>query len=217
MKPKITQHAALRLEERTSIRPEALVAMIKAGATSVIEMLAAAKYAHHLFYSPEDMDWYVAIVKNSRQILTVMPAGYEQKRVRITAAQKRSVRRKALDWERQGGLSAAPLEQPAAQASNVSSGTTNGLPGWKVIVSYTLDGCPLSKNLGRTNEAHGTPEDWSEHGEVHHWLKKRLMDTGIPVRAIRTFRVEKKSGEPLDGWHLLENLPLTPEEIDDCA
>lgn len=216
MKPKITHHAAERLAQRCSTRPEALVAMIHAGATAIIEMLAAAKFAHHLFYSPEDMEWLVAIVKNSKQILTVIPVGWEQNRVTVTAAQKRSVRKKALEWERQGGLVSSALHPSPVKAPSAGV-TSSGLPGWKVIVSYTIDGCPLSKNLGRTDAGHGTPEDWVEHGEVHRWVKQRLMETGIPIRAINGCRVEKKSGVPCDGWALLENLPMTPEEIQACS
>ena len=190
-------------------------------------MLSAAKYAHHLFYSPEDMEWFVAIIKNSRQILTVMPADWEQDRVLITNAQKRSVRRKALEWERKGAKSSKmhldhsihsnstpliPVNTLAAKPSE-----SIGLPGWKVIIGYTLNGCHFAKNLGRTMEDHGSPDDWNKPGEVHDWLKQRLVDIEIPVRAIRGIRVEKKSGSPLDGWALLENLPMTQEEIAACA
>ena len=227
MKPKLTTHASQRIAERCSIRQEVLIGMIIDGATAVIEMLSAAKYAHHLFYSPEDMEWFVAIVKNSRQILTVMPADWEQDRVLITNAQKRSVRKRALECERKGAKSSKmPLDHSIHSISTpLATGTTHvakpsesiGLPGWKVIISYTLDGCPLAKNLGRTAVEHGAPDDWVKPSEVHDWVKQRLVETEIPVRAIRGIRLEKKSGVPMDGWSLLENLPMTQEEIAACA
>jgi hypothetical protein len=227
MKPKLTTHASQRIAERCSIHPDVLIGMIIDGATAVIEMLSAAKYAHHLFYSPEDMEWFVAIIKNSRQILTVMPADWEQDRVLITNAQKRSVRKRALEWERKGAKSSKMHVDHSIQSISTPlvTGTTHvakpiesiGLPGWKVIISYTLNGCHLAKNLVRTTEDHGSPDDWSKPGEVHDWVKQRLVETEIPVRAIRGIQLEKKSGSPLDGWTLLEYLPMTQEEIAACA
>jgi len=227
MKPKLTTHASQRIAERCSIRQEVLISMIIDGATAVIEMLSAAKYAHHLFYSPEDMEWFVAIIKNSRQILTVMPADWEQDRVLITNAQKRSVRKRALEWEKKGAKSSKILLDHSIHSIStpLANGTTNvaslgeaiGLPGWKVIISYTLNGCPLAKNLGRTAIEHGVPDEWVKPSEVHDWVKQQLIEAGIPIRAIKDCRVEKKSGVPLDGWSLLENLPMTQEEIAACA
>ncbi len=213
MKPKLTIHASQRISERCSLRPEVLIGMIVCGATAVIEMLSAAKYAHHLFYSPKDMEWFVAIVKNSRQILTVMPADWEQDRVLITNAQKRSVRKKALDWERKGASKASA----SGEAMNIKLGESMGLPGWKVIISYTRNGHPHTKNLGRTAPEHGTPDDWSWPGQVHDWVKERLVESGISIRTIKGIRLEKKSDGPMDGWSLLENLPMTQEEIAACA
>jgi len=215
MNPKLTSHASQRVIERCSIRPEVLEALIRSGATAVIEMLSAARYAHHLFYSPEDIEWFVALIENSKQIRTIMPAEWEQHRVRLTKAQKRSVRRKALEWERKGGFSAVPPQPKAGKAA--SSAQFVHLPGVKVTVSYILDGCTLSKNLGRTHAEHGTPDDWTRHAEVHRWFKQQITEAGIPIGAIMDCRVTMKSGECRDGWCLLENLLMTPEEIATCA
>jgi len=87
--------------------------------------------------------------------------------------------------------------------------------GWKINVTYYKNGKQHLKNLGRTLEEHGNPEDWAIPGPIHNWLKERLVEAGISFRSIGCISAERKNTwENAD--QLLEHLPLTKEEIESC-
>jgi hypothetical protein len=87
--------------------------------------------------------------------------------------------------------------------------------GLKLGVSYTIGGAFFSKNLPATLPEHGVPATWTVPGEIHAWLRERLIEEGIPFKAILSIRVRwQGQWEIAEG--LLEHLPLTFEEIEAC-
>jgi hypothetical protein len=57
--------------------------------------------------------------------------------------------------------------------------------------------------------------DWATPGPIHTWLRERLLDAAIPFSSIQSISAQCK-GEIRPADFLLEHLPMTQEEIEQC-
>lgn len=226
----LTRHAEVRLSERCSLTPERLKCLLDHGASIPVATQKGGRHAKRLLYSPPDETWFIVVQDgNNGGVLTVMPLEYLKNRLPVTAAQKRSARKRVRSFETNKGnpspcpasntntgpaLSAAvPLATPPPESSEPPP-TPPG-SGWRICVRYTAAGRPLFRALPRTDPEHGQPCDWTTPGPIHAWLRERLLEAAIPFWAIQSISAQRR-GEIHPADSLLEHLPMTPQEIEQC-
>jgi hypothetical protein len=217
----LTQHAETRLAERSKLSPGALKCLLDNGVTVPVALQKGGRHAKRLVYSSADQDWLIVVQDaGDGDILTVMPLDYLKNRIPVTAAQRRSARSRVLAFERprqRCSVTGSPVTATSAGNPVVPPSPKQPLlaQGLKLGVSYTIGGALFSRNLPATLPEHGAPATWAVPGEIHAWLRERLIEEGIPFKAILSIRVRwKGQWEIAEG--LLEHLPLTFEEIEAC-
>lgn len=212
-----SNHAKRRIGERCSLSQDEVKRILDNDGTIVIHLQKGGRYAHRLLYSVRDEEWFMIVQDGGDGgVLTVMPLEYLIGRVTVTAAQKRLARNRAIDLENKPGQipeSAPQISQQVAAVKNLVVKDIPPFPGWRVSVHYILDGrAQIKKLASRTPENFGNPDDWQNPGMIHDWIKCQLIAAAIPLTAIMAFFASKgKVTQKADC--LLENLPLTQEEI----
>ena len=233
---KLTFHAAQRLNQRCTLRPNQFKTMLDRGATVQLSQQRGGRLVHRLFYSIQDAAWFVAVQDdNDGDILTTLPLAYfENFHGHVTALNRRKARKLARELElqklaqlkleeaaraaklaakvdRQNKEEALRAEREAAKAKTLEA-QGHVAAGWKIMVQLRNDGKVTSRNLGRTTPDHGEPDTWVEGHPVHSWFRERLDAMCISVRTLRGVWLERaKNQQP--GDVLLEHLILNEEEI----
>ena len=226
----LTAHAEARLTERCTLTPDRLKSLLDHGASIPVATQKGGRHAKRLVYSPADQTWLIIVQDGSNGgVLTVMPLEYLKHRLPVTAAQKRSARKRARSLET---IRRSPSHCPEP---NTSTGTTPGAvappaspslepspppstppaSGWKISARYKAEGRQPLKTLPRTDARHGQPAHWATPGPIHVWFRERLLEAAIPFRAIQSISAQRK-GEIHQADCLLEHLPMTQQEIEQC-
>lgn len=212
----LTTHAEQRTIERCSLSVEDLKRYLDNGLTIPLAFAKGGRIAKRLLYSAPDQTWFVVVQDTTDGVvITVLPLDYLKDRIPFTAAQKRSVRRRNIDFL------AKPSEGQPTSISNVTKDPEPApLPlrpqtGWRIRITFTIEGQTRVTALPRTLPEHGEPADWAQPGHVHGWLRDRILENGIPFRAIHGLTACRGKAFT-EAACLLEHLPLTQAEIDSC-
>ena len=221
----LTLHAEQRLTQRTRLSPDQLKTLLDHGATVPVATQKGGRFAQRLVYSTVDEKWFIVVQDaDDGGVLTVMPLDYVKGRLPVTAAQKRSARKRVHALENPPRPCPKPIPCPQLTVTASGGGTAapaSGFParpfrgGWRIRVCYTLAGVTTYRNLPATSPEHGDPADWAEPGPIHHWLRDKLIEANIPLHAVACLHALRKNvAESAD--FLLEHLPMTREEIEAC-
>lgn len=96
-----SKHACKRLNQRTSMSPRKLNAMISQGNTLNLGSKPGINKVHHLFYSEKDAKFFVAVMDNlNGEVITVWFLDYQESLAwRITSSQKAQAKELALAYQ----------------------------------------------------------------------------------------------------------------------
>jgi hypothetical protein len=210
----ITTHAKERTKLRCSISPSELKTYLDHGIADVIGLQRGARYALRMFYSAEDDDYFIAVQSGGDgAVLTVMPLMYLDGRVVVTGAQKRSLRARTVRFLARGREASVSLVEEVAPVSPKK----RAFVGYRIRVHAVMDGSLRIVTLGtRTERIHGEPSEWERLGPIHHWLRDRILELGIPFSAAREIHAGRKCSDEQVYDCLLQHLPLTELEIFAC-
>ncbi|MEI6195194.1 MAG: hypothetical protein WCS42_12775 [Verrucomicrobiota bacterium] len=83
----LTQHAAIRLSERSKLSPESLTRLLDNGVTIPVALQNGGRHAKRLLYSSPDHAWLIVVQDaDDGGILTVMPLDYVKHYLGVTAS-----------------------------------------------------------------------------------------------------------------------------------
>jgi hypothetical protein len=75
----LTAHAQQRLTQRTRLSGQQLIALIDADMTHIVGCRQEPPHAHHLFFSPKDLNHFVAVQDIlTGEVITVLPLDYHE-------------------------------------------------------------------------------------------------------------------------------------------
>jgi hypothetical protein len=207
-----TKHAETRLGERSKLSPDKLRLLLDNGYSTLVAVREKGRYAMRLVFSIEDRNWFVVVQDaGDAGILTVLPWEYQKKRLSITGDHRRNARRRARAFER--ACERMILRLPTDPSD--SAALAEKAAASKIFVSYVHNGSTCVKQLAVTSPRNADPASWNVFGPIHEWLRERIIESGIPFRAILKLSAKVKN-RVVSADALLENLRMTPEEIEAC-